>query len=126
MYEIWYRVSEDYMPFNVNVTTLEPTLEQLMKDGSDDVSYGIRVAIGGDNSWYSSGAGGVAYVGSFHWTSDTPCYIFAKNVAAPKSTAAAITHEVGHSLGLTERRRSSTTTGRTAGRRIWAPVITAI
>ncbi|MBQ4195911.1 MAG: hypothetical protein II622_07355, partial [Thermoguttaceae bacterium] len=100
MYEIWYRVSEDYMPFHVNVTTLEPTLEQLMKDGSDDVSYGIRVAIGGDNSWYSSGAGGVAYVGSFHWTSDTPCYIFAKNVAAPKSTAAAITHEVGHSLGL--------------------------
>ncbi len=105
IYEIWYRVSEDYIPFNVNVTTKQPTSAQLMKNGANDVEYGIRAAIGGScydwyYAWANETCGGVAYVGSFNWSTDTPCYIFPKNVSGPKSVAACITHEVGHTLGL--------------------------
>ncbi|MBR4753347.1 MAG: hypothetical protein IK077_16485, partial [Thermoguttaceae bacterium] len=101
IYEIWRRVSENYIPFNVNVTTKKPTTDQLMKSDAADDEYGIHVAIGGScDDWYKSGAGGVAYVGSFSWDSDTPCFVFPKSLAGPRTVADAITHEVGHTLGL--------------------------
>ena len=74
---IWQRVVEDYSPFDVDVTTQEPAVSSLIKNGGGDSEWGVRVVIGGSSSdWYGSSAGGVAYVGSFNWSSDTPAFVF--------------------------------------------------
>ncbi|WP_242054642.1 Calx-beta domain-containing protein [Nostoc sp. FACHB-190] len=100
---IWQRVAEDFSPFNVNVTTQAPTdINDLIKSGSTDTRWGVRVVIGGSsNDWYASGAGGVAFLDSFNWNSDTPAFIFSDTLSDnEKYVAEAISHEVGHTLGL--------------------------
>ncbi len=123
---IWQRVAEDFIPFNVNVTTQDPGIEALRKFGTGDAQWGVRVVIGGDGAWYGS-AGGVAYVGSFNWNSDTPTFVFEANLGNghEKYTAEAISHEAGHTLGLSH---DGTATlgyyeGHGAGETGWAPIM---
>jgi hypothetical protein len=99
---IWLRVVEDYVPFDVDVTTEDPGSAALTRSGASDVEWGVRMVIGGDSAdWYSPGAGGVAYVGSFTWNSDTPAYVFPENlVNGEKYIAEATSHEAGHALDL--------------------------
>jgi len=100
---IWERVAEDFIPFDVNVTTEDPGEAALKKFGWRDEEWGIRVVIGGDNDdWYLGSGGGIAYVDSFDWSTDTPCFIFAKELGNGREnyTAEASSHEVGHTLGL--------------------------
>ena len=53
MEELWYRVSEDFAPFNLNVTTVEPT--------SINDFESLRVSIGGNGAWLGvNGVVGVA------------------------------------------------------------------
>ncbi|NEO72754.1 zinc-dependent metalloprotease family protein [Moorena sp. SIO3H5] len=103
IWRIWQRVAEDFSPFDVNVTTAQPSDHQLKKTSDSDSQWGIRVVIGGDGSWYQQGIGGLAYMDSFNWGTDTPVFIFSENRAggSEKAVAEAISHEVGHSLGLT-------------------------
>jgi hypothetical protein len=98
---IWARVSEDFAPFEVDVCTEEPSLDDLQNTGGSDSRWGIRVIIGGDGSWYSSAAG-VALYGSFSWATDTPCFAFAGQWWKSNLNIVnqAISHEVGHALGL--------------------------
>ena len=102
---VWERVSEDFRPFNINVTTQDPGVEALQKTAGADVAWGQRVVIGGsENDWYDPetpiDSGGVSY-GSFAWGSDTPNFAFAGDYgAAPEDIAEVVSHEVGHSLGL--------------------------
>jgi hypothetical protein len=50
---VWRAVSEDYAAFDVDVTTQDPGVAGLAKAGSSDVSYGIRMCIGGSSSdWW--------------------------------------------------------------------------
>jgi len=102
IYEIWLRVSEDFAPFNVNVTTSEPSANALIRSSINDASYGVRVCIGGSSSdWYGEPVGGIAYLGSFLADNDTPAYVFPKNLSlSTKYVAEAVSHEVGHTLGL--------------------------
>ncbi|NEP50707.1 MAG: hypothetical protein F6K65_18630 [Moorea sp. SIO3C2] len=103
IWRIWQRVAEDFSPFDVNVTTAQPSDDQLKKTSDTDSQWGIRVVIGGDGSWYQKGIGGLAYINSFNWDTDAPVFIFSENRAggSEKAVAEAISHEVGHSLGLT-------------------------
>ncbi len=126
---IWQRVAEDYSVFDVDVTTEDPGVEGLRKTTTGDVSFGIRVCIGGaSQDWYSNnGYGGVAYIGSFSWNSDTPCYVFTKNLGNgdEKYTAEAISHEVGHSVSLYHDGTSTLGyyTGHGSGIDGWAPIM---
>ena len=128
---IWQRVAEDFIPFNVNVTTQAPTnINDLIKSGSGDTRWGVRVAIGGSSyDWFGAGAGGVAYVGSFNWNSDTPTFVFDDQLGNgnEKYTAEAISHEVGHTLGLSHDGRITPSEGYYAGHGSgdtgWAPIM---
>ncbi|BCU14234.1 zinc-dependent metalloprotease family protein [Microcystis aeruginosa] len=129
---IWQRVVEDFSPFNVNVTTQEPTLDRLIKSGTTDTAWGVRVAIGGSSyDWFGAGAGGVAYLNSFNWNSDTPTFVFTAQLGGgnEKFTAEAISHEVGHTLGLSHDGRTTPSEayylGHGGGETGWAPIMGA-
>lgn len=126
--QIWARVAEDYAPFDVNVTTVEPDSNQLRLGGELPYEWGNRVVIGGSSSdWYlnpgQGSAGGVAFVGSFNWTSDTPAYVFEDQLGngAEKFVAEAISHEVGHTLGL--RHHGQVGNEYYSGHGDWAPIM---
>src|SRR5438046_2572325 len=101
---IWQRVAEDYAPFDVDVTTQDPGVDGLGVNGAGDVYYGMRVVISPTN-WYSTGAGGVAYVGVFNYANNltySPAWVFTQQLGPndEKDIAEAASHEVGHTLAL--------------------------
>jgi len=123
--KIWERVVEDFVPFDVDVTTEDPGSEALSKDGGSDERWGIRVCIGGsDMDWFGSPAAGVALTGTFTQDSDTPAYVFLTGEAW---TAEAISHEVGHTLGLSHDGTSTLEyyEGHGYGPTGWAPIMGA-
>ena len=119
---IWQRVAEDYLPYGVDVTTEDPGVEALKKSGTGDTAWGVRVVISPTN-WYNTGAGGVAYVGSFSWSSDTPCFVFTAQLGNgnEKYTSEAASHEAGHTLGLYHDGTASA--GYYQGHGGWAPIM---
>jgi len=92
--KIFNRVAEDYRPFNVNVTT------DSTKYFAAPATKRMRAILTVTSEWYGS-AGGVAFVGSFIWGDNTPCFIFTALLGnSTKNIAEASSHEVGHTLGL--------------------------
>jgi subtilisin-like proprotein convertase family protein len=95
---IWERVTEDFRPFDVDVTTEDP--------GTDIIAaQGIRVLIGGStNDFFSPPAdpvGGVALLDSFAGGADVGTFVFSGDAGGnPKFTAEAASHEVGHTFNL--------------------------
>ncbi len=120
--EIWASLSEDFAGFDVDVTTIDPGVEGLRKTASNDAAYGARVVISPSN-WYSTSAGGVAYVGSFSWGSDTPAFVFTQQLGTSsyKSIAEAAAHEIGHTVGLSHD--GSATSSYYSGHGTWAPIM---
>lgn len=92
--EVFNRVAEDYRPFNLNITT-DSTIFL-----AAPANKRMRVILTVTSSWYGA-AGGVAFVGSFIWGDDNPCFVFSGllnyNV---KNISEATSHEAGHTLGL--------------------------
>ncbi|GAA4804017.1 fibronectin type III domain-containing protein [Nocardioides caeni] len=111
--EIWARVAEDYAPFAVDVTTEDPGETALQRSSSADTTYGMRVLITETmtgaidaRSYVCQGTpcGGVAFIDVFDtpgWSAAQPAWVFGNALYdSPKNIADAITHEVGHTLGL--------------------------
>lgn len=92
--EVFNRVAEDYRPFNINITTDET------KFNAAPLNRRMRVVLTVDYQWYGV-SGGVAFVESFTWNDDSPCFVFTSlhnyNV---KNISEASSHEAGHTLGL--------------------------
>lgn len=126
---IWQRVVEDYIAFDVNVTTQEPAdAGDLINSGSGDSRWGVRVAIGGSSyDWFGYGAGGVAYIDSYNWNVDAPTFVFPDQLGNgfEKYVAEAVSHEAGHTLGLRHdgTATSSYYTGQGSGETAWAPIM---
>jgi hypothetical protein len=120
MTTIWQRVKEDFAPFKVNVTTREDVYL------AANPGQRIRCIITPTSEWFGY-AGGVAYPDSFTWEGDTPCWVFIDNLAYyPDYIAEAVSHEVGHSLGLEHDGLSEALeyyTGHGAGETSWAPIM---
>ena len=98
---IWARVSEDFSPFDIDVTTESPSAREFSEG-----SKAIRVLVSSNvdelsgKPWFDN-VGGVAYVGSWNFASDTPVWVFSNMLGGnEKRVAEAISHEVGHALGL--------------------------
>lgn len=127
--EIWARVAEDFRPFNVDVTTIDPGLSAFTAG-----NQAIRVLISTDTDattgqqWYPN-AGGVAYLNSWYWTTDTPVWVFENRLANgnEKFTAEAASHEVGHAFNLRHDGRTSPAEGyyrgHGSGVEGWAPIM---
>ena len=108
--DIWRRVAEDFAPFNIDVTTEAPNSEDLKNSGPGDSRWGIRVAMTTNKnlltnaSIINAGGGGSAFAGSFNWATDDVCLVFngynATDTASIYVAAETVSHEVGHSLGL--------------------------
>ena len=93
--EIYNRISEDYRPFNINITTDEA------KYNAAPATRRMRVLFTTTYAWYGSSAGGVAYTGSFTWGDNTPCFIFTSLLGYnAKYLSEAGAHEAGHTFGL--------------------------
>jgi hypothetical protein len=126
--EAWKRVAEDFRAFNVNVTTVDPGIEALRKSGSGDTQWGVRAIITNESTMVTDsaeycGCGGVAYIDSFNWNSDTPVWVY---TTGGKSIAEAASHEVGHSLGLSHDGLTDGTTyysGHGSGETGWASIM---
>ena len=99
----WVRVSEDYAPFDVDVTTEDPGLEAIRRTSLNDALYGVRVVVTNGPSWYLN-AGGVGFVGTFDALrsgNDWPCFVFFDRLqSTARYIAEAASHEAGHTLGL--------------------------
>ena len=102
--DVWQRVSEDYAPFEVDVTTQDPGLAALTRANPADQVYGMRALVTED-TWCPPGCLGVAYVDVFDRVDPSaytqPAWAFSGEVDNdPIQIAESITHEVGHTLGL--------------------------
>lgn len=128
---IWQRVKEDYVPFDVDVTTEEPPADAITRSSSSDNLYGTRVVITSKNIGVCSGCGGVAYVGVFDYGSNhayyQPAWVFydALGSGNEKYVAEAISHEAGHNLGLSHDGTSTVGyyEGHGSGPTGWAPIM---
>jgi PKD repeat protein len=126
---IWQRVVEDYAPFDVNVTTQPPPAGALTRSGSTDDVFGTTVLITSSSGVYSCSCGGVAYIGIFDDGSDfyKPALVFYNQLGAgnERYVAEAISHEVGHNMGLLHDGNASTGyyTGHGSGATGWAPIM---
>jgi len=124
--EVFNRVSEDYRPFDVNITT------DLAVFTAAPLKQRIRVIVTPTSSWYQ-GVGGIAYVGSFTWGDDTPCFVFSDRLGPnnPKYIGECCSHESGHTLGLSHQSTYNAScqlvetyaTGTGTGETSWAPIM---
>ncbi len=92
--ELWYRVSEDFAPFNINVTTVTPARINDFES--------VLVSIGGDGSWLGvNGVVGVAKLNGFSLSSESnTVFAFSEVDTDIKHIANTISHEAGHTFGL--------------------------
>ena len=129
---IWERVAEDFAAFDVDVTTEEPaSIDLLERDWGDpsDEHWGQRVVIGGHSSdWLGGSYSGYAMIGSFWSSSDNPTFVFSENLSGNEvKTALIVSHEAGHTLGLSHDGTTSSTYygGYGTGETSWGPIMGA-
>lgn len=127
---IWQRVAEDYAPFNVNVTTEAPTADKITRSGSTDTVFGTVALITSSVGVYDCSCGGVAYVGVYDDTNNyyKPALVFYDKLGSgnEKYIAEAVSHELGHNMGLSHDGTSALGyyTGHGTGlATAWAPIM---
>ena len=97
IHEILAQVAEDFTPFNLDVTTVEPP------SFADRVAQ--RIVIGGaTQDWWAGCGSGVSLPGSFSNSQANTAYVFSESFGLSLSIARGIAfvaaHEAGHAFGL--------------------------
>lgn len=118
------RVTNDYAPFNVVVTTDEAVYN------AAPVNKRMRVILTETWEWFGQ-AGGTSFRSSFTWGNNTPCFVFTSLLTYnEKQIGEAASHEAGHTLGLRHQavyngtvRISPYNYGQGTGEIGWAPIM---
>lgn len=119
------RVTNDFSAFNVTVTT-----DETVYNAANSLKR-MRVVVTESWEWFGQ-AGGVAYVNSFTWGNNTPCFVFSSLLGYNlKYIAEASSHEAGHTLGLRHQsaydagciKFSEYNSGQGTGETSWAPIM---
>ncbi|MCW2797279.1 zinc-dependent metalloprotease family protein [Nocardioides sp.] len=127
---IWQRVSEDYAPFDVDVTTLDPGDAAIDRADAGDPVFGTRALISqSSQAWdalCTQLCGGIAYIDVFDVPDNhagyQPAWVFADGLSNDtKAIAEATSHEVGHNFGLSHDGNASQ--GYDEGHGSWAPIM---
>ena len=125
---VWQRVSEDYAPFDVDVTTADPGPAGLLRTSAGDQTFGTRALVTPSDpavdALCGGGCGGVGFIGTFSDGADVyqPAWIFPQELGwDTKAIAEAASHEVGHNLGL--QHDATATAGYYSGQGAWAPIM---
>ncbi|MGP6176036.1 Ig-like domain-containing protein [Microbacterium sp. A196] len=128
---VWAAVSEDYAPFNVNVTTTRPSPDALYKTSIGDNEYGAHVIITDsytDVLPAAAGSGGIAWVNAVGSEYMSGALVFTEGSGGDaKKIAEIASHESGHNFGLGHDGIAGSTDGEyyipTQG--LWAPIMGA-
>jgi Metallo-peptidase family M12B Reprolysin-like len=120
------RVTNDYSPFSIEVTTDEAVYN------AASIYRRIRVIVTESWEWYGKQVGGVTYLNSFTSGTNTPSFVFSSLLSySTKYVAEAISHEAGHSFGLHHQslydancvKVSEYNYGQGSGEIGWAPIM---
>lgn len=115
--QVWRMVAEDFAPFDVNVTTVDPGMAALTGQSSPG-RRGVRVVVT-NNNFVGAGIAGIAFMnvfgsGEFGWLDastsgiiDLPAWVFAGASMNTQSMANTASHEAGHTLGLSHDGQTS-------------------
>ena len=118
MKEIWQEVAEDYAPFKVDVTTEDPG-----QAGGNTGWILVTQSTGGkQSSLPEPKAGGVSYINTFgfsHTPYYAPAFVYTNNIGSATAVAAAVSHGMGHLLGLSHDGAAAGTGSQVS----WAPIM---
>ncbi len=134
MKKVWQRISEDYAPFDVDVTTDVAYDPDIYTGNKDRVGW-LMICEQTDNNNVAlphSGSGGVAYVGVFGNSSYSPNYqpawVSSTNGGGSESIISeAASHEMGHNMGLSHDTTNANPNGyyggHGSGNISWGPIM---
>ncbi|QKX05238.1 T9SS type A sorting domain-containing protein [Aquimarina sp. TRL1] len=108
----WRIMAEDFSAFNINVTTRRDVFDRAPKNRR-------MMCIFTTTKDAAPSAGGVAYLNSFSWNTDDPCWVFNLGNRSAGETGS---HEIGHTLGLSHDGIRSGTTYY-SGHGQWSPIM---
>ncbi|WP_037576452.1 Ig-like domain-containing protein [Sporocytophaga myxococcoides] len=111
--QAWRLISEDYRPFNLNITTDSTVFL------ATPINKRVRV-IFTPTTDAAPGYGGYARIGSFPMNVDTPCWVF---LATSKYAGECGSHEIGHTLGLYHDGINEPYDDYYHGHGYWAPIM---
>jgi hypothetical protein len=106
--QIWSIVAEKYAPFDIDVTTVDPSPTTHTYPHLQDA----WIIIGGTNSWVGEPWGGVSYTNGFSaFFLPNISFVFPAQLSYSNTNIAdAVAHEAGHQFGLGEQSLYSGTT----------------
>ncbi|MCB0395426.1 MAG: T9SS type A sorting domain-containing protein [Flavobacteriales bacterium] len=112
----WKLTSEDYLPFNVNVTTIRARYDNAPADQR-------MMCIYTTTNTAAPQYGGVAYISSFSDGRNDPCWAFFSSEF--KGEAETGSHEFGHTVGLEHDGDNNAGTNYYLGHGDWGPIMGA-